>query len=310
MLTSPALIAQLAVLETRAVAAHALAEALGAEELIVFVRDPDLAVLLPAPGFAHTIRGGAEWRTFLAACVARGSATGRMFAPGRDADLEAWGYRIAHGGVLVLLGGAPDPSKVNEILPLFSLVTAIAGRESELLALDARRRIADTTAAQGEVLARALEQSRDQIRDALTSARESRRRIEEQAEALAAAAEELAQSRTELEALNEELVRANVALQHSVADAERARSSAEEANHAKSGFLAMMSHDLFLEQPRVPADRVQRRAQFVTHHGQKPGLGMIGLFGRRARAFGVGHTVLKRRVGSDELLVQRFELRA
>ena len=244
MLTSLALIGQLAALETRAVAAHALAEALGAQELIVFVRDPDLAVLLPAPGFTHTIPGGAEWRTFLGACVERGSATGRMFTPGRDADLEAWGYRIEHGGVLVLLGGAPDPSKVNEILPLFSLVTAIAGRESELLALDARRRIADTTAAQGEVLARALEQSRDQIRDALTSARESRRRIEEQAEELAAAAEELAQSRTELEALNEELVRSNAALQHSVADAERARSSAEEANHAKSGFLAMMSHEL------------------------------------------------------------------
>ncbi len=239
-----ALIGQLAHLETRASTARALAEALGAEDLVLFLRDPELGVLLPAPGFAQTIRSGSDWRAFLEQCVANGSASGQMSSPSRDHELDACGYRIEPNGVLVLLGGAPERSNVDEILPLFALVSAIASCEHEMRSVEAKARIAASATAQGEVLARALERSRDQIRDALTSARESRRLVEEQAEELASTAEELAQSREELEVTNEELVESNAALQLSAADAERARAHAEEASSAKSGFLAMMSHEL------------------------------------------------------------------
>ena len=243
-MTVLSLIGQLAPLETRASVARVLARALGAEELLLFLQDPELGVLLPAPGFAQTIRRGSDWHAFLAQCVAHGSATGRMPGPIRDADLDAWGYRIEPNGVLVLLGGAPERSKVEEILPLLPLVAAIASCESEMRSLGAKARMAATTAAQGGVLARALERSRDQIRDALTSARESRRLVEEQAEELASAAEELTRSREELEVANKELVESNAALHLSAADAEHARENAEEASRAKSGFLAMMSHEL------------------------------------------------------------------
>ena len=239
-----ALIGQLASLETRASTARALAEALGAEDLLLFLRDPELGVLLPAPGFAQTIRCGSNWRAFLAQCVAHGSASGRMPSPSRDGELDACGYRIEPNGVLVLLGGAPERSSVDEILPLFSLVSAIASCENEIRSVEAKARMAASATVQGAVLARALERSRDQIRDALMSARESRRLVEEQAEELASTAEELAQSREELEVTNEELVESNAALQLSAADAERARAHAEEASSAKSGFLAMMSHEL------------------------------------------------------------------
>ena len=244
VVTILSLIGQLAPVETRARAARALADALGADELLLFLRDPELGVLLPASGFRQTIRGGSDWRAFLEQCVADGSATGRMPGPVRDADLDAQAYRIGSNGVLVLLGGAPVRSKVDEILPLFGLVAAIASCEREMQSFDAKARMATSATAQGEVLARALEHSRDQIRDALTSARESRRLVEEQAEELASTVEELAQSRQELEVTNEELVESNAALQFSVADAERARANAEDASSAKSGFLAMMSHEL------------------------------------------------------------------
>jgi signal transduction histidine kinase len=210
------LIGQLAPPETRASAARSLAQALGAEDLLLFLRDPEVDVLLPAPGFAQTLRGGAEWRAFLAECETHGSATGRMASPGRDAELDAWAYRVETNSVVVLLGGRPDDANVREILPLFCLVAAVASRESRMRSLEANARMAATAATQGEVLARALERSRDQIRDALTSAREANRLVAQQAERIAAVA----------------------------ADAERARASAEEANRTKSGFLAMMSHEL------------------------------------------------------------------
>ena len=239
-----ALIGQLAHPGTRAVAARALGLELGATDLLVFLRDPEVGVFLPASGFSQTLHGGGAWRAFVDAAASLGAATGRMWSPTSDSELDAWGYRVEGDGVLVLLGGAPDEARVREMLPLFGLLTAITARESDARMLEARAKLALTSAAQGEVLARALERSRDQIRDALHAARAAHRLVEEQATELASAAEELAQSREELEALNEELLETNHALQLSVDEADRARASAEEANRAKSGFLAMMSHEL------------------------------------------------------------------
>ena len=239
-----ALIGRLGPRETRAEVAHALAIEVGAEDLLFFLRDPELGVLLPAPGFPQTIRGGAAWRSFLAGCLSSGSSTGQMPCPRREADVAAWGYRVDADSVLVLLGGAPTQDVVAGVLPLFSLVGAVAAREGEMRALEAKAQMATTAAAQSDVLARALERSRDQIREALASAREARRLIEEQAEELAVTAEELEQAKGELQMTNEELVAANERLQQSSAVAERARDTAEEANRAKSGFLAMMSHEL------------------------------------------------------------------
>ena len=162
--------------------------------------------------------------------------------PGRRPN--AWGYVIDPESVLVVLGGAPVLERIAEILPLFRLVAGMTACESEMRSLRASARMAEAAVEQGRVLARALERSRDQIRDALTSAREANRLVEEQAEELAAAAESLSQSREELEAMNEELIESNAALQLSAAEAEGALESAEEANRAKSGFLAMMSHEL------------------------------------------------------------------
>ena len=243
-MTVLSLIGQLAPLETRARTARALAEALGAEELLLFFRDPELGVLLPAPGFTQTIRRGADWRAFLAECAAHGSATGRMPSPNRDADVDAWGYRVEPDSVLVLLGGAPAQRTVEEVLPLFLLVAAITSCEGAMRLLEAKARLATTAVKQSEVLTRALERSREQIRDALASAQEARRLVEEQAEELVSGAEELAQSREELESTNEELIKSNAALLRTTAEAERAQEYAEEANRAKSGFLAMMSHEL------------------------------------------------------------------
>lgn len=239
-----ALIGRLGHRETRAEVAHALAIELGAEDLLLFLRDPELGVLLPAPGFPQTIRGGAAWRSFLAGCLSNGSCTGQMPSSRRDADVAAWGYRVDSDSVLVLLGGAPTHDLVAGVLPLFSLVGAVAAGEGAMRALEAKAQMATAAAAQSDVLARALERSRDQIREALSAAREARRLVEEQAEVLAATAEELEQSKEELQVTNEELVEANEQLQQSSAVAQRARATAEDANRAKSGFLAMMSHEL------------------------------------------------------------------
>ena len=61
---APVVLARLARLEDRAEAARRIAAWLGADELVLFVRDRKIDALLPAPGFPETLRGGITWREF------------------------------------------------------------------------------------------------------------------------------------------------------------------------------------------------------------------------------------------------------
>ena len=78
----------------------------------------------------------------------------------------------------------------------------------------------------------------------ISEAKRLQRAERELTEQLQDLATELEQQVEEAQSLQEELEQANEELGHSLADAEVARRQAEEANAAKSQFLAIMSHEL------------------------------------------------------------------
>jgi signal transduction histidine kinase len=82
--------------------------------------------------------------------------------------------------------------------------------------------------------------------------------LEEQNDVLRAQAAELEERRAEAQALAEQVGRTNAALRDALADAERERLAAEEANYAKSVFLRTMSHEL-----RTPLNAVIGYAQLM-----------------------------------------------
>lgn len=121
-------------------AARSLAAAVGACHLLLLVRDPELNVMLPAPGMPKTLTAGASWRALL-----------RRFGDEAEvtADVEVlgghWAVRaVALGGcALVLLGERhpPDlPVELREALPLLAEVmrTQQAHRIGMAQAADAR----------------------------------------------------------------------------------------------------------------------------------------------------------------------------
>ena len=237
------LLGRLANREGRADAARALAVALGGRDLLLFVRDAELGTLLPAPGFTQTIPRGAVWRGFLDRCLVDGECDGTM-PTSAGAEESAWGVKLAGDAVLVLPGGTPDRAQLRGLLPLFPLLVALAQSEEAVRAGAVTAELATAAMGKSEILARALESSRDHLRDALEAARAARKLTEEQAEELEVTATELSESKEELETSNEELMRLNSELQRTTEDAKLARAHAEEANLAKSTFLAMMSHEL------------------------------------------------------------------
>ncbi|MFH4259038.1 hypothetical protein WAJ21_21725, partial [Acinetobacter baumannii] len=64
-------------------AARALAAVVGADDLLVFIRDREVDALLPAPGFPQTLHDARGWRAFADECARRGHARARLGLPGR-----------------------------------------------------------------------------------------------------------------------------------------------------------------------------------------------------------------------------------
>ncbi|MEO5701815.1 MAG: ATP-binding protein [Casimicrobiaceae bacterium] len=161
MSATPALLEELVRLadeNSRPEAAAALAARLGAETLMIFVRDPTLGVLVPAPGFAQTVRGGPKWRTFLASL----GATGRRVT---EVDLPPGTARPALALVIdrlaaVLVGGTLDEECLGTLEVALPMLGATFAAEQRAALAEAHAIEADKSARRTQALVDALESAR------------------------------------------------------------------------------------------------------------------------------------------------------
>jgi signal transduction histidine kinase/ActR/RegA family two-component response regulator len=143
---------------SRAMVAPLLAAHLGAESIVMLVRDHELGVLVPAPGFAPTLRGGGAWRSFLLRCDQCGRHDGEVDLPA-DALRRALAV-AAETLVVVLIGGAPVPARVDALERLMPLLAAVLMGEYRVAAAAAEVSEAQGVAQQAATLARALDVAR------------------------------------------------------------------------------------------------------------------------------------------------------
>jgi signal transduction histidine kinase len=238
-----ALVGEFADVARRQTVASALAQRLGGEQLLVFAADPELNVMLPAPGLPQVLHGAAEWRAFLEACVREGVHAGRVPVPAGEA-VQATGIASADGSVAVLLGSGASSAGLARLRPLLPLLGALARAERQITAHEVRARSATDAIGRANTLTRTLQEMRQRLGHALAEAEQARAEARvraEQAESLAAELQaqalQLQEQAAEVELLNDELVRRTE-------EAEHARTAADEASRAKSEFLANMSHEL------------------------------------------------------------------
>jgi len=163
----------------RAGAAQHLAEFLGADHLILFVKDEETGSNLPAPGFPQTLPGGRAWRDLVASCTPGVVVNGTLAWPGGGDALPATAVAAEDGVVVVLLGGHPRIAACVEILPLLGLVAAVFRAEQRALASEGQAAVVRAAARQADALATALAHAQGELSAVLRQLREADRRKDE-----------------------------------------------------------------------------------------------------------------------------------
>ncbi len=163
--------------EDRVAAARELARALGAEDALFFLKDPENEELLPALGFRKTLPDRARWRAFLQRVLQAGTCREEVpVMPGAAAP--ALGIRSSDVGVLVLLGGAPETAAAGAVRPFLPLIEALLKAEQVARIARAQEQLARSAAAQLTSVASTLDSTRLQYQRTLLEASKAAKALE------------------------------------------------------------------------------------------------------------------------------------
>jgi signal transduction histidine kinase len=195
--------------EKRRDTACELARYLGADNLLILIRDGDHSVYLPACGFPQTLRGGSSWKAFAAEVAANSKAAAELSYPAAQNKRTARGWRAPDGTLLILFDGEPILDRVQMAVGVLPLITPGFDKERTTMESAAQARLSAQAAEQARGLAESLDAVRRQLQ-ATAILREQdiaeRKRIEA----------ELENSNSNLKRVNDDLNQFTFAATHDV----------------------------------------------------------------------------------------------
>jgi len=164
------LVAALTQPEARTAAAKALAAHIGAEDLLVFVPDRELGILLPAPGFPQTLPDAKAWRLFLENCVGNSFHQDDLSFPIGGTTMHASGFAAEDGSVVVFVGGKHSIEKGIDVSLLVPILAAAFEGERIAAVAEGKTAVAKQAATQAKLLADSLDKARNELRHTLGEA--------------------------------------------------------------------------------------------------------------------------------------------
>ena len=148
-----------------------LAAHVGANDLLVFVRDRELGILLPAPGFPQTLPNAKAWRLFLETCVRDSFYQGELPFPSANESKAATGFAADDRSVIVLLGGGDHSIEMGVDVSLLVPILAAAFEGERVAAVaEGKSAAAKQAVTQAKLLADSLDKARNELRQTLHEA--------------------------------------------------------------------------------------------------------------------------------------------
>ena len=155
-------VVKLANVEERRAVAQSIAGSCGADEMLFFVRDPELGIPVPAPGFAGTVRGGPAWREFLRMAVAPGTHRGDVDLRG-NTKCPALAF-TRESLTVIAVGSEIDEASLQPLFALTPLIAALFDAEKHAGLAEARANAAEHEAGATQTLIQSLDTTRADAR--------------------------------------------------------------------------------------------------------------------------------------------------
>lgn len=157
-------------------AASELAAFVGARQLIFFTPDPELDVLLPAPGLPQTMNDAAEWRRVLNRFSSPGIFVDSISPSASNAVTVTIVRQV--DGIMALVGEGIRDEPLRQVSAVLPLLFSTFRTERILLLADVRLRRVAATAAEARELAQTLDEMRKRLERALADAQAARQDAE------------------------------------------------------------------------------------------------------------------------------------
>lgn len=178
------LLGNLAKKTERAKIGKQLAKELGAQELIIFIKDIELQVLLPAPGFPQTLQEASAWQAFLKECIKQKVFTSALPFSEKTIRKKAVGIAYEDACVVVLLGGKPIKEKLASLSSILPLLTSVLQHDQYEIDTKAQFSIAEKSITENQEIIKKLDVTRRALQSALIQTEketENRKKAEETA---------------------------------------------------------------------------------------------------------------------------------
>ncbi|HXG90600.1 MAG TPA: ATP-binding protein [Vicinamibacterales bacterium] len=150
----------------------------GAVALFALVQDPQLGVMVPAPGFQQTLPGGAAWRRFLKACIAPGIHRSALPLAREGASIHTVAC-AADGVALVFVGEQVDAQVVAAASAVLPALGSALRLEQDVVVATGALRAARDGARNAHALTMALDDARVDLEFKARSLEEARARAED-----------------------------------------------------------------------------------------------------------------------------------
>ncbi|MEO6965095.1 MAG: ATP-binding protein [Acidobacteriaceae bacterium] len=158
--------------EERTSGASAIARSVGATQLCIFIRDPELDKFLPGPGFPQKFPDGMEWLQYIRRVANSGTAESWLPSPFSGTKATVHGFRLGENAIAVLFGDDVHPDAPELLGPGLDILAALLIQEVQTAQAKTRAMLAQEMAMESRQLAKSLSEAHDQIAASL-EARES-----------------------------------------------------------------------------------------------------------------------------------------